>query len=218
MSALQHAAQPRGGDYRQHRPGLHFRQWTRVDDYVDGFAMRLRIDQEKWDRTERVVVYRKRVSHTSRKNFQLDLYSPDDGHYEYSAVATNKSLQIAPLWHFMAGRGAHEKTLAELKQHFGFAAIPTNDQLANSAWQLLSVLALNLMRYFQITLGAKERRRTWKRTFDYVFRSMQTVRFELIQQPARLMRPKGRPELRFAASPTARNYIEAAQRALDRAA
>jgi len=194
------------------------KRWTRVDDYVDGFEMRLQIDQEKWDRTERVVVYRKRVSHQSRKNFQLDLYSPDDGHFEYTAVATNKSLQIAPLWHFMAGRGAHEKTYAELKQHFGFAAIPTNDQQANSAWQLISVLALNLVRYFQITVGARERRRTWKRTFDYVFQSMQTLRFELIQQPARLVRPQGRSELRFAASPAARQRIEAAQRALARAA
>jgi hypothetical protein len=35
------------------------------------------------------VVYRKHVSHESRKNFQLDLFSPDDGHFEYSAVATN---------------------------------------------------------------------------------------------------------------------------------
>jgi hypothetical protein len=194
------------------------KRWTRVDGYVDGFEMRLRIEQKKWARTERVVVYRKRVSHKTRKNFQLDLYSPDDGHFEYSAVATNKSLQIAPLWHFMAGRGAHEKTYAELKQHFGFAAIPTNDQQANSAWQLISVLTLNLVRYFQITVGARERGRTWKRTFDYVFQSMQTVRFELIQQPARLVRPKGRPEIRFAASPAARRRIEAAERALARAA
>jgi hypothetical protein len=192
--------------------------WTRVDGYVDGFEMTLRIDQKKWDRTERVVVYRKRVSHKSRKNFQLDLYSPDDGHFEYSAVATNKSLRIAPLWHFMAGRGAHEKTYAELKQNFGFAAIPTNDRLANSAWQLISVLALNLMRYFQITTGAKQRGRTWKRTFGYVFQSLQTLRFELIHQPVRLVRPKGRPELRFAASPAARKRIEAVERALDRAA
>jgi hypothetical protein len=194
------------------------KRWTRVDAYVDGFEMRLRIDQEKWNRTERIVVYRKRVSHQSRKNFQLDLYSPDDGHYEYSAVATNKSLQIAPLWHFMAGRGAHEKTFAELKQHFGFAAIPTNDQEANSAWQLISVLTLNLMRYFQITVGAEERRRTWKRTFDFVFQSIQTLRFELIQQPLRQVRPQGRPELRFAASPAGRKRIEAAYNALARAA
>ena len=194
------------------------KRWTRVDAYIDGFEMSLRIDQKKWDRTERVVVYRKRVSHKSRKNFQLDLFSPDDGHYEYSAVATNKSLQIAPLWHFMAGRGAHEKTFAELKQHFGFAAIPTNDAVANSAWQLISVMTLNLMRYFQITVGAKERGRTLKRTFDYVFQSMQTLRFELIQQPARLVRPKGRPELRFAASRAGRKRIESVDRCLQRAA
>jgi len=114
------------------------RRWTRVDPYVDGFATTQRID--RWGRTEHVVVYRKRVSHESRKNFQLDLYSPDDGHYEYSAVATNKALGIRALWHFMAGRGAHEKTLAELKSQVAFEAIPTNDRYANAAWQLLSAL------------------------------------------------------------------------------
>ena len=80
------------------------RRWTRVDPYVEGFATTLHL--ECWGRSERVVVYRKRVSHESRKNFQLDLFSPDDGHYEYSAVATNKTLAIPALWHFMAGRGA----------------------------------------------------------------------------------------------------------------
>jgi hypothetical protein len=69
------------------------RRWTRVDDFVQGFETQLKIDQ--WDRTERVVVYRKRVSQKSRKNFQLDLFSSDDGHYEYSAVATNKALGVA---------------------------------------------------------------------------------------------------------------------------
>jgi hypothetical protein len=192
------------------------RRWTRVDRYVDGFETRLRIDQ--WERTERVVVYRKRVSHRSRKNFQLDLFSPDDGHYEYSAVATNKTLQVPALWHFMAGRGGHEKTLGELKQNFAFGAIPTNDRLANSAWQLISVLTLNLMRTFQIAMGAKRRRRSWKRTFEYVFQSMQTLRFELIQQPLRLVRPAGRPQLRFAVSPPVRRQIERFQRRLQRAA
>ncbi len=192
------------------------RQWTRVDSYVDGFELRLRIDQ--WERTERVVVYRKRVSHKSRKNFQLDLFSADDGHFEYSAVATNKTLTVPALWHFIAGRGGHEKTYAELKQNFAFDAIPTNDRLGNSAWQLISVLAMNLMRSFQLALGAERRQRTWKRTFDYVFQSMQTVRFELIHQPLRFVRPQGRPELRFAVSPIARRRIERAQRRLQQAA
>ena len=135
-----------------------------------------------------------------------------------SAVATNKTLQIPALWHFMAGRGAHEKTYSELKSHFGFAVIPTNQRCANTAWQLISVLAMNLIRYFQITVGAKERSRTRKRTFHYVFQSIATLRFELIHQPLRLIRPKGRPALRFAISSPVRKRIERIQRELERAA
>ncbi len=192
------------------------RRWTRVDAYIEGFETRLKIDT--WDRTERVVVYRKHVSHESRKNFQLDLFSPDDGHYEYSAVATNKTLGVSALWHFMAGRGAHEKTLAELKSQVAFAAIPTNDRYANAAWQLLSALTLNLTRSFQITTGAAQRPRTHKRTFAYVFRSLSTLRFELIHQPVRLARPSGRPQLRFAVSLTARARIRRCERAIERLA
>jgi hypothetical protein len=192
------------------------RRWTRVDPYVEGFATTLRID--RWGRTEHVVVYRKRVSHESRKNFQLDLFSPDDGHFEYSAVATNKTLGVAALWHFMAGRGAHEKTLAELKSQVAFEAIPTNDRYANAAWQLLSALTLNLVRSFQIDTGAARRPRTLKRTFAYLFQSLATLRFELIHQPVRIARPQGRPELRFAVSPQAEARIRRCDRAVQRLA
>jgi hypothetical protein len=186
------------------------RRWHRVDHYVDGFATILRPDKKGWPERIQVIVYRKRVSHCSRKNFQLDLFSPDDGHFEYSAVATNLSLGVRHLWHFMAGRGAHEKTLAELKQHFALEAIPTNQENANAAWQMLSILALNLVRSFQIEIGAARRARTWKRTFQFMFQSLQTLRFELIGVPARLVRPAGRGEIRFAAAPRAKRRIEAA--------
>jgi hypothetical protein len=192
------------------------KRWTRVDRYIDGFETDLFI--EPWKRTERVVVYRKRVSHESRKNFQLDLFSPDDGHFEYSAVATNKTLGIPALWQFMAGRGAHEKTLAELKSQVAFAAIPTNDRYANAAWQLLSALTLNLTRSFQITTGAARRPRTLKRTFDYVFQSLATLRFELFHQPVRLARPGGRLQLRFAVSARARSRIQHCDRTIRRLA
>ena len=191
-------------------------RWTRVDGRIDGFETWLILPQ--WERVQRVVVYRKRVFHRTRKNFQLDLFSPDDGTFEYSAIATNKTLSVRALWHFMAGRGAHEKTLAELKQHYGFAAIQTNDRTANAAWQLLSVLTLNLVRSFQIALGAPRRPRTLKRTYAYVFSSLQTLRFELIHQPARLVRPAGRQELRFAVAPRAREKIRQAERRLQLAA
>ena len=194
------------------------RRWNRVDNRIQGFETVLRPERPGWPTRLRVVVYRKRVFHRTAKNFQLDLFSPDDGTYEYSAVATNLDLDVRRLWHFMAGRGAHEKTLAELKHHCAFDAIPTNDRHANSAWQMLSVLTLNLVRSFQIHLGAPLRPRTWKRTYAYLFQSLQTLRFELIHQPARLLRPHGRSQLRFSVAPAAQRRITRALKRLNAAA
>jgi Transposase DDE domain group 1 len=192
------------------------RRWTWVTATVSGFSMELSIPQ--WGLRKRVGVYRKHVSHKSRKNFQLDLFSPDDGHYEYRAVITNKTIGVAALWHFLAGRGAHEKTIAELKQQVAFDAIPTQNQLANSVWLQISALTHNLVRSFQLAVGAPRRIHSWKRTYAYVFESLQTLRFTLIQQPARIVRPAGRPELRFAVSQATRRRIEQIQRRIALAA
>ncbi len=72
-------------------------------------------------------------------------------------MATNKTLQIPALWHFMARRGAHGKTYSERRSHFGFAAMPTNHRNANTAWQRISVLTMNRIRHFRIAVGADER-------------------------------------------------------------
>ena len=56
--------------------------------------------------------------------------------------------------------------------------------------------------------GAAHRPRSWKRICGWVFQSLLTLRFELIQQPARFVRPAGRPELRFAVAPSTRARIE----------
>jgi len=183
------------------------RRWRRVDDRIEGFTTAVIFNRPGWPPALRVVVYRKRVFHESRKNFQLDLFTPDDGHFEYSAVATSLDWDVARLWQFMAGRGGHEKSLGELKGQFAFDAIPTNHRHANSAWQMLCVLAFNLIRSFQIDLGAPRRAKTWKRTFGWVFQSLSTLRFELIHHPVRLVHPQGRAELRFAVPPAVKHRI-----------
>jgi DDE family transposase len=67
------------------------RRWHPVAPSVTGHETDLVIPQ--WnDLRLRVVLYRKHVHHQTRRNFQLDLFTPDDGHYEYSAVATNLPL------------------------------------------------------------------------------------------------------------------------------
>jgi hypothetical protein len=188
------------------------RTWERVNSTVDAFSTRLHI--EAWHRTERIVVFRKRVAGETRKNFQLDLFSPDDGHYEYSMVATNKPIGVRAVWAFMAGRGGHEKTLGELKQHFAFGCVPTQDWDANSAWQLLSALTHNLVRHFQVQTGALTRPNTRKRTCRYRFLSLQTLRFTLFDLPGRIAQPAGRTVLRIAASAASRQRIREIENAL----
>src|SRR2546427_10895093 len=90
------------------------------------------------------MIYRKHVQHESPKNFQLDLFTPDDGHFEYYAVATNMPLSLPALYDFIGGRGAQEKTFAELKREFSLALGPPKPYRANSARHQPSVLAYNL--------------------------------------------------------------------------
>lgn len=204
----------RGLDLRG--PIANRKRWTPIRPRLSAFSMTLRIP--KWDIKQKVVVYRKHVSGKTRKNFQLDLFSPDDGHSEYSVVATNKSLSLVALWDFMAGRGGHEKTLGELKTHLAFDTIPCQDWDAHCMGQLMVGLTHNLIRHFQLRTIATRRPRGRKRTTLFVMETLRTLRFEWIHVPARLARPQGRDELRIAASPDARFRYEAILAALDRAA
>ncbi len=175
-------------------------QWLPVAPGVTGHETELVVSQ--WnDLRLRVALYRKHVGHATRKSFQLDLFTPDDGHYEYSAVATNLPLGLAALWAFACGRGAQEKTFAELKGEFALDVVPTKHYAANSAWQQLSILAHNLMRSFQLETLAEPKPRTRKRTYRYLFRSMRTLRLLVIARAGRLTRLAGRNVLRLTQNP-----------------
>ncbi len=169
------------------------RRWRRVDRTVESFELRLAVTP--WKRRERVVIYRKKVGHFTRKNYQLDLFDPDDGHYEYSAVATNKTISPRTLWYFMCGRGTHEKVYGELKSGFAFACVPTQHFEANSAWQVLSIMAFNLMRGFQAKTGAEQRRTNRKRRAIHRFDLIHTLRYEFLNRAGLLVNPGGRATL-----------------------
>src|SRR5438309_4562483 len=187
------------------------RHWPALAPGVTGFEHLLVIPP--WNLRLRVMIYRKHVRHESPKNFQLDLFTPDDGHFEYYAVATNMALSLPALYAFIGGRGAQEKTIAELKGEFALAVVPTKHYGANSAWQQLSVLAYNVARSFQLDTGAAPRRRSRKRTYTYVLRSMRTLRFTLVARAGRLARIGGRQVLRLTFNPaTAALYTRLGQR------
>jgi hypothetical protein len=175
------------------------RHWHALAPDVTGFEHQLVV--RPWNLRLRVMIYRKHVRHESPKNFQLDLFTPDDGHFEYYAVATNMALSLPALYAFIGGRGAQEKTIAELKGEFALDVVPTRHYGANCAWQQLSILAYNIGRSFQLDTIAEPRPRSRKRTYSYVLRSMRTLRFLLITRAGRLTRIGGRNVLRLAQNP-----------------
>jgi len=192
------------------------RTWTAVAAEVSGFALRDAITP--WGFPIAVTIYRKRVRHRTAKNFQLDLFDPNDGYYEYSAVASNLPLSIRSLWHFMSGRGNHEKTIGQLKTGLAFHTVPTNAYAANSAWQQLVALAHNLLTNFQIDTGAVERRRSRKHTVLHVLRTIQTLRFEVFHRAAMIIRPGGVTQLRLTNNLATRRIFTRLEKALARAA
>ena len=190
--------------------------WTRVTPDVSGFALPDAITP--WGFPIAVTIYRKKVRHRTAKNFQLDLFDPNDGYYEYSAVASNLPLTIRNLWHFIAGRGNHEKTIGQLKTGLAFHTVPTNAYAANSAWQQLVALAHNLLTNFQIDTGAEARTRSRKHTVLHLLRTIQTFRFEVFHRAAILVRPNGVMRLRLMNNAATRRRFLRLENALARAA
>lgn len=199
LSDIVHLLESRGAEYAIKVPFFTWvglkeiiqqrRRWKRVDGQVSCFVTTLYL--EPWDKTIRVAVYRKKVNHRTRKNYQLDLFDPSNGHFEYSAVATNKTLNGKNLWYFMNGRGSHEKAYGELKTGFAFDCVPTYHYGANSAWQQLSVLAFNLMKSFQVATTAKSRSASRKRRTIFRLETIQTQRYKWINRAATLTNPNG---------------------------
>jgi hypothetical protein len=170
-------------------------RWRRVTREISTFEKTI----PAWGMSLRVVIYRKKVHHKSRKNYQLDLFDPNNGHYEYSAITTNLPWNARRLWNFMAGRGLHEKVIGQLKSQLAFDTIPTNHYGANSAWQQIVALAHNLLVNFQIHTGSIRRHRTEKRTTLYPLKAVQTLRFEVINRAGRISKPNGATILRLPA-------------------
>lgn len=153
-----------------------------------------------WNRMTEFTVIRQKISDKKdgKKYTQLDLFTPDDGIYEYAVILTNKSLRPDHLWDFYNGRSAMEHQIAEIKGEFGFDAVPTRHYQGNSAHQLISALAYNLVRNFQLDAGiAKERPKTASRTNQFSFESLKTLRFEWIAVAGRIVNSSGAKVLKL---------------------
>jgi len=189
------------------------RKWQSVTPTVSCAEMEVKVGA--WDGMKcRVVVYRTHVGHETAKNFQLDLFDPNDGHYEYQAVTTNKDLGGQALWAFMCGRGIHEKVYGELKSGFAFGSVPSMAYAANSAWQLLSVLAFNVSRGFQMATTARRRTGSRKRRALFAMETIHTLRALCFQRAGVLVHPQGAATLDVGCAPAVVERFERLDRLL----
>ena len=168
---------------------------------------------------------RKRLRHLGLETFgqYCDyLFGPEglatESIFMMDAVTTNKTLGPKALWDFMAGRGMHEKVLAELKTGYAFNTIPTLNYAANCTWQILSVLAHNLITSFQIATGARRRHANRKRSPIVELKSIQTLRYELFNRAGILQHPQGRATLTLSRNLSTRQIFDSLVEKLARAA
>lgn len=171
---------------------------------------------KKWKVAVPVIIYRKCLTKNNLKpkTFQLDLFDPGDGIYEYQVIATNQKLTAVNALDFYNGRCGMEREIAEIKTEYGFANIPTKSYMANSAYQALAILSHSLVKNFQLAADqAPARKRTSSRTTAYSFESLKSLRFKVIARAGRVVNLAGKSILKMASEPK----VEAGYRHIERA-
>lgn len=181
LSSLKYAAQQR-------------KKWFKIDNRWRFFWTKNPIDSLHYDHY--VLVLRKKLK-DPEKQFQLNLFSPNNGVYEYSAIVTdNRQWNPRELLLFVSGRSGQEKSIGELKTNFAFDSIPTNTYQANSAYMQLSQMAYNLAVSMQHDMGlARKNKKNPKTTRKYRIMGWKTFRFLILNRAGRIALENGKKVL-----------------------
>lgn len=170
------------------------KKWFRINKQWSYFWIKQSVNSV--EHKHYVMILRKKVR-CKQKYVQLDLFSPNNGSYEYSAVVTDtKDWDPEKLLLFVAGRSAQETSIGELKTDFAFDHIPTNTYQANSAYQQISQMAYNLAISMQHSMGVtKKQESNRKRTRIYSRMEWKTFRFLILNRAGRIVHVQGKKVL-----------------------
>jgi hypothetical protein len=160
-------------------------RWFKINEKWGYFWLQNPIDS--LDHAHHVIILRKQLR-DARKPYQLKLFSPNNGVYEYSAVVTDTNKwDPQQLLLFVSGRSAQENSISELKNSFAFDHVPTNNYQANSAYMQMSQMAYNLATSMQHDMGIVKKRTENKKN-TRIFKTMEwkTIRFLLINRAGRI--------------------------------
>ncbi len=166
------------------------KKWYRINKQWSFFWLKQPLDSVEGDHY--ALILRKKLSRP-KKHYQLDLFSPNNGVYEYSAVVTDtKAWDPKGLFLFVSGRSAQENSISELKTSFAFDHIPTNTYQANSAYMQISQMAYNLATSMQHSMGlATKRKANKKRTRLHKIMEWRTFRFLILNRAGKIGKENG---------------------------
>ncbi len=172
------------------------RKWHHLDDQCDFFE----VDWKplSWKRNHRFVVVRQAKKIQQKEPIQLDIFTPFDYQWAFKVVLTNKKLTAAKLVAFHNGRGSQESIFAELKTGNQMDYVPTRTWAGNQVYLMSAVMAHNLTRELQMIASPQDRSTEAKRPMLWKFKTLSTLRKEIIQRAGRIIRPKGKLVLSMA--------------------
>jgi hypothetical protein len=130
-----------------------------------------------WKIPQRFVVQRRPLPEDPEEKSQLSLFTIRG--YGYRALITNLRLKPRHVWNFhnQRAKGA-ELNIKELKNSYPLTKIPTQSYTANIAYLQILLFAFNLVNWFKRLCLPKEFR----------YKTLRTIRQDLIVIPARLVR------------------------------
>lgn len=133
----------------------------------------------QWKKPHRFVVKRHSVPEKREDWNQLELNLTPIKGYFYRVLVTNLTTKPRHVWNFhhQRARGA-ELNIKELKWNYPVTKIPTQSYTANIVYLQLLLFAFNIINWFKRLCLPKEFR----------YKTLQTIRQDLITVPARLIR------------------------------
>lgn len=164
-------------------------QSLKYQPYKDGWEISEFTHQPlPWKKPHRFVVKRHPVPEKREGWNQLELNLTPIKGYLYRVLVTNLTTKPRHVWNFhhQRARGA-ELNIKELKWSYPLTKIPTQSYTANIAYLQLLLFAFNIVNWFKRLCLPKEFR----------YKTLQTIRQDLILVPARLIRSGDRNILKL---------------------
>lgn len=159
--------------------GLRYHRLNRIESVAD-----FQYQPHRWPQPYRFVALRKKIAEEEKN--QLTLFTVNA--YAYHAVVTN--LDLTPYGVFQcygARSGMMERVIRIAKDDLAFGKAPVHSFEANAMYAELSLLAYNLMLWFQ-RLCLPE---------DWQSYTVETLRRRLLLIPGNFTRTHNRPELKL---------------------